>query len=211
METLMGYIQDDAAKTVADIDREAEEQYRHERDQFVRIESDKLLAQFEKRKQQIGVERHVAKVAATKAQNLRLLDLRTEQMQKVRETARAKLQAIVQQPAEYKSLMLQLLVQGAVAVESDCIVRVRKVDEGLAKGLFAEAESAAKQQLGGKAVRLVLDSTGSLDDAEAWGGAVLTGLNGRIICNNTLASRTKHAFEEQLPTMRLLLFQEKQH
>jgi len=204
--TLHGFIRQDTEKTVAAIEREAAEQYAHERDQHVRAESEKLEAQFEKRMKQIGVERHVAKVNAAKSEHLRLLDFRNEQLDAVRALAHRKIAALVS-GAGYTDLLRRLLLQAALAVEADCTVRVRKADEGAVRGMLAELEAAVAQKLG-KKVSLKLDGGANLDDDEAWGGAILSGLNGRIVCNNTLSYRASNAFAEQLPTMRHLLFHE---
>jgi V-type H+-transporting ATPase subunit E len=74
------------------------------------------------------------------------------------------------------------------------------------KGMLKEVSDLVSRTLG-LTVALTL-SKSSLSDDESWGGVLLTTTDGRITCNNTLAYRASHCFNEQLPTIRYLLFHE---
>ena len=100
--------------------------------------------------------------------------------------------------------------QVAVSIADDADVLCRKQDEQIVKGLLKQAEEAGSRATG-KPMKLTL-SKDKLDDEAAWGGVVLKSANNhKVICDNTLAARMAHCFDEQMPTVRYYLFHEKAH
>ena len=103
---------------------------------------------------------------------------------------------------------LQVLVnQAAVAVRADSSVYVREKDVALARSMLKKAEEEVARITGAR-VTLTVDTTSFLNEQEHWGGVVLLGMNKQITCENTLANRSVHVFDEQLPTVRYLMFHE---
>jgi vacuolar-type H+-ATPase subunit E/Vma4 len=107
-----------------------------------------------------------------------------------------------------KQLLADLLRQSAVAIAADADVLCRQQDEAIVKSLLKQAQDAAETATG-KSVKLTL-SKEKLDDETSWGGVTLkSAKGGKVVCDNTLAARLTHCFEEQLPTVRHYLFHEK--
>ena len=57
-------------------------------------------------------------------------------------------------------------------------------------------------------VVLSKDANSALKD-DSYGGVLLTALNGKIHCDNTMASRLNLVYEELLPSIRAILFPER--
>ncbi|KAI2496685.1 ATP synthase (E/31 kDa) subunit [Fragilaria crotonensis] len=58
-------------------------------------------------------------------------------------------------------------------------------------------------------VTLNPDRTKDLNDS-SYGGVMLTAINGKIVCDNTMSSRLSLVYEELLPSIRAILFPEEQ-
>jgi V-type H+-transporting ATPase subunit E len=56
-------------------------------------------------------------------------------------------------------------------------------------------------------VTLNMDRSKDLDE-KTYGGVLLTALGGKIVCDNTMASRLNLVYEELLPSIRAILFPE---
>jgi len=103
-------------------------------------------------------------------------------------------------------------------LEPVLIVIVRKEDLGLMRELVPECEreyeAIMKREAGGDKeykteLRVNSESFLTAEQGGECGGVVLTSLDRRIVCNNTLKSRLDLCFEELLPQIRAQLFPSK--
>lgn len=138
---------------------------------------------------------------------LQVLKAQDECTQALVERARTALLKIVADPARYEPLLRDLIVQAALtAKEAEVRIVCREADRALvAKVLPAAAEEYRKRRGDGAEVRLTIDEAASLPASGA-GGIVLTALDGRIVCSNTIEARLAIAFEGKLPEIRRILF-----
>ncbi len=147
-----------------------------------------------------------------------------ELVQKVKDDALNHLeQQIKSNPSGYEKLMTQILVESItklneVNITVECLPRdAALVTKLLATALAAYKEAVKAQHkedpikyetqlaVSGKC-SVSLDSSRPLSEKSYIGGVKCVGLNGRIVCDNTLNTRLSLATEALLPTIRSNLF-----
>lgn len=90
--------------------------------------------------------------------------------------------------------------------ESDVILRVRAEDVNLTQSILADVVSEYKQKWLADNSRKINVSVDTQNHVKCTGGVVLSALEGRILCNNTLDMRLVFAYEVSLPRIRHTLF-----
>ncbi len=208
IQGMVDFIERDAHEKARELEDEANAQYNSEKANYVEVEKKKALAAFEKNKKQVEIDRRVAAAGHSQEQRMRILDSRRDILDQLQSRVQSKVLGVVGDERKYAPLLQNLLSQAAVAVRADSVVTVRQKDANLVKGMFSKTE-AEVERITGRKVKLSLDTQNYLDDAKDWGGVVLVGFNGQITCENTLAIRAGHVFDEQLPTVRYLMFHDK--
>lgn len=111
-------------------------------------------------------------------------------------------------PAEYATLVADTILQGLIKLDDETVaVRCRKADKEIvsdAIGAVSETYTAKT----GKPLTLTVDEEAFLADSCA-GGVSLLSEGGRIIVENTFESRLAVAYQQNLPLIRSVLFEEK--
>ena len=207
IQGMVDFIERDAHEKARELEDEANAQYNSEKANYVEVEKKKVLANYEKRKADAEINRRVSAASHSQEQRMRLLDNRRELLDTLQNRVQQKIKGIINDQNKYTALLQNLLNQAAVSVRADAEVTVRQQDVNVMKSLFKKAE-AEVQRITGKKISLSVNTNEYLSDEEDWGGLILVGFNGQIVCQNTLAIRAKHVFEEQIPTVRHLMFQE---
>lgn len=106
------------------------------------------------------------------------------------------------------ALMLQSFYRFMDAGESDSLsisLRIRKEDLSMAQKALEQAQADFRQSTGKSVKSASIDEVNWLQ-APCLGGIVASSMNGRIILENTLASRLELASEALLPVIRSELF-----
>ena len=205
VQGMVDFIERDAHEKARELEEEATAQYNSEKANYVEVEKKKVLAQFEKNKKQVEVGRRVAAAGDNQQQRMRVLDERRELLDQLRERVKAKITAIIRDPPKYSALLEKLLKQAAVDVRADAQVIVRQQDVAVVTKLLKSAEDEVFKRANVR-VKLTVDTSTYLNDEQSWGGVTLLGFNKQITCENTLARRALHVFDEQLPTIRYQMF-----
>lgn len=100
-------------------------------------------------------------------------------------------------------------------LEKELLIKCRREDVNLLRQLIPECErefveimqrEASNSGIEYKTKLTLVDSEFLTGEAAEAGGMVLTSLDKRIVCNNTLQSRLDLCFEELLPVIRKMLF-----
>ena len=107
-------------------------------------------------------------------------------------------------------------------LEPELLLKCRKEDQELVRGLIPECETEfadimLKETANEEGTAIVYKTKLRLLDGEfltveeggECGGVILTNVNRKIVCPNTLKSRLDLCFEELLPHIRKLLFPKK--
>lgn len=207
IQSMVDFIERDAHEKARELEDEANAQYNAEKANYVEAEKKKVQVAFEKEKKQVEVNRRVAAAQHSQAQRMRVLDTRRACLDTLEARIRQKIDELVKDERKYKPLLGQLLTQAAVSVRADASVYVRQQDVQMARSLTAAAEEEVFKRAGVR-VKLTVESDNYLDTKEHWGGVRLLGMNKQITCENTLANRAKHVFDDQLPTIRYNMFHE---
>ena len=106
-----------------------------------------------------------------------------------------------------------------VLLEPELLIKCRKEDHDLVRGLFPECEAEFLEIMKKEAsenelefatkLRLIEGDYLTAEEGGECGGLMLTTLNRKIVCYNTIKSRLDLCFEELLPHIRKLLFPKK--
>lgn len=146
---------------------------------------------------------------------IKVLAAREAAIQEIVTEAKAKLREVSKNPASYKKLLIDLLVQAMIKLrEKSATVKVRQVDLALAKEILEPARKQFAELQNEEAPVLSLDSssflppppTGNDELASCNGGVALVSSDGRITCSNTLDDRLKICYQANLPEIRTRLF-----
>jgi V-type H+-transporting ATPase subunit E len=207
IQSMIDFIEREAKEKAEELDQSAQEEYDVEKMRLVEAEKNKIRAATENKKKQVEVERRVNRANHTKEQRVRMMEERAGVLAALRDQTQQKIKALVNDQNKYRQLLTDLLRQALMAIQADTVVQCRKKDESLVQKAIKDVE-AHYQKTTGKSASVTI-SKDSLVDEESWGGIILSSTDGRIVCNNTLSYRCDHAFKEQLPTIRFMLFNEK--
>lgn len=204
IQSMIDFIEREAQEKAEELEAAAQEEYDVEKMRLVEAEKAKIRAMAEKKLKQVDVDRRVARANYSKVQRMRVMEERARTMEKLHEQTRQKIVAMVNNPPQYKPMLVRLIHQSLMSIRTDAVVQCRKEDEAEVVRNIPELERWYKEKTG--ATISIQTSKTYLDTAEAWGGVVVKSTDGRVVCNNTLSYRTKTCFDEQLPTVRFHLF-----
>lgn len=125
--------------------------------------------------------------------------------------------AVVTRGQNYPQLLQKLIVQGLIKIEeNEVTIFCRGDDVSTVKSILnaavKEYVDLMKRESGvtlSPKVTLNSDRSKDLQDS-SFGGVLLTALNGKIVCDNTMNSRLQLVYEELLPSIRAILFPDEQ-
>jgi len=153
---------------------------------------------------------------ALNATRLKVLGAREAAMRSLVAGASSKLAAFssASSPA-YKQLLVDLVVQGVVALEgASAVVRCRQVDLAAVQEACTKAKAALGSKLASGAT-LTVDTTTFLapppnpsvpDAPSCLGGVMVCSVDGRIKISNTLEDRLQLAYQANVPDLRIKIF-----
>jgi len=125
--------------------------------------------------------------------------------------------AVVARGANYPQLLQKLIVQCLIKIEeNDTVIYCRKEDAATVKKVLAGAvkeyvEIMKRESSVTLKPNVTMNTDANKDLVESsHGGIVMTALNGKIVCDNTMSSRLQLVYEELLPSIRAILFPESQ-
>jgi len=211
---MVNFISREAEEKAAEIRSKADEEFAIEKARLVTEEKLKTTKEYERKEKQIDVKKKIAHSTEVNQARLRLLKSREEAIQKVLEEAHKSLVKLSKSPA-YKDLLKKLIVQGLLKMEEEKVMVVcRQEDVSVVESALADAVAEYKTK-SKKNVQVTVDksvylppgpdkATNQLETCS--GGILLSAMDGRILCSNTLDARLSMAFEQQLPQIRSLLF-----
>ena len=227
VQRMRGFIIKEAEEKRDELLAKAQEECAIERQKLVVLEKKKIQAEYERKEKQAAVQKRIAYSNEYNGARLQALKAQDDCVQALIEKARKSLVDLVADPARYKPLMANYIVQALLLLrDSEVEVRCRECDKALVKEIIPEAYERFKkvyrekmeEDLKSKGTDQVhdFDSDPVLqakvvvgDEAlpdSCIGGVVLTSYNGRIVCSNTIETRLAIASEKCLPAIRKVLF-----
>ena len=142
------------------------------------------------------------------------MKVRDDLLKKLVEESGQKL-AMVARGQNYPHLLQKLIVQGLIKIEeNDVTIYCRGEDVATVKSVLPAAiqeyVGLIEREAGVKlSPNVTLNEDRSKDLPESsYGGVSLTAIDGKIVCDNTMASRLNLVYSELLPSIRALLFPE---
>jgi V-type H+-transporting ATPase subunit E len=144
---------------------------------------------------------------------LKVLQAQDGAIEEIMDEARARL-ASVPSATDYVSILSALMLQsfyrfmdGGESAEGllSISVRVRQGDLAVAQRALEQAQSAFRQSTGKSLRSATIDEANWLQESSL-GGIIASSMNGRIVLENTLASRLGLVGDALLPVLRTELF-----
>jgi V-type H+-transporting ATPase subunit E len=168
--------------------------------------------EFTKKEKDREVQQRIARSAEIGECRVKKMKIRDDLLQKLVADAGAKC-AVVARGQNYPQLLQKLIVQGLIKIEEmEVTVFCRNEDistiEKILDAAVQEYVEIMKRESGVTLEpKVVMNENRNRDlTANSYGGIVLTALNGKIVCDNTMASRLNLVYEELLPSIRAILF-----
>mmetsp|Transcript_13096 Transcript_13096/g.35269 ORF Transcript_13096/g.35269 Transcript_13096/m.35269 type:complete len:219 (+) Transcript_13096:57-713(+) len=206
IEQMVAFINQEALEKQNEINVKAEEEFNIRKLTAVEAARSKISAEFEKKKKQIAINQKIERSTELNAARLRTLKAMDAELQSVLKDATASLAKVSQNESAYKDLMYKTLLQACLTLRDPIVVvKVRLADAPLVKELVP-AVTAEYKKVTSQDVKLSIDGSAFLDEKSA-GGAVLYSNEGRIFLDNTFESRLAIAYEQNMPVIRSMLFQ----
>lgn len=170
--------------------------------------------EFAKKEKDREVQERIARSAEIGECRVKKMKVRDELLQKLVSESGSKC-AVVARGQNYPQLIQKLIVQGLIKIEeTEVTVYCRGEDVATVTKVVPEAVKEyvdiIKREAGvtlKPVVKVNEDRSRDLGE-ETHGGVLLTALEGKIKCDNTMASRLNLVYEELLPSIRAILFPE---
>jgi len=214
LDHMIKFIYREAEEKASEIQAKAMEEFSIEKQRIVQEERLRIMKDFEKKEKQIEVQKKIQYSNELNQSRLSVLKSREEGVQKLLGEAHKRLGKVSKDPS-YKKLLQDLIVQGLIKMhESKLQVVCRKEDIALVKEVLphAVAEYTSKTS---KACEANINTaeflppgpdTAVIEGEFCSGGIVLSTIDGRIICANTLDARLAMVFDQKLPEIRTILY-----
>mmetsp|Transcript_21564 Transcript_21564/g.30039 ORF Transcript_21564/g.30039 Transcript_21564/m.30039 type:complete len:222 (+) Transcript_21564:113-778(+) len=213
---MVNFILQEAHEKANEIRVKTEHDFNLEKQTLVHEAKLNVQDEFAKKDKDREIQERIARSAEIGECRVKKMKIRDELLQTLLQEGGAKL-AVVAKGQNYPQLLQKLIVQGLIKIEEkEVTIYCRSEDvETVSKILpdavqeyvdIMENESTVKLD---PIVKVNEDRHRDLPD-HTYGGIMLTAVAGKIVCDNTLASRLNLVYEELLPSIRAILFPEEQ-
>jgi len=217
LDHMIKFIYREAEEKASEIQAKAMEEFSIEKQRIVQEERLRLMKDFEKKEKQIEVQKKIQYSNELNSSRLTVLKSREDGVQKLLSDAHKRLGLVSKDAALYKTLLHSIIVQGLIKLhESKVQVVVRKQDLAVVNEVLPSAVAEYTSKTGRHTDATVNTAEflppgpeqATVEGEFCSGGVVLSTIDGRIICANTLDARLSMVFEQKLPEIRTILFGE---
>jgi V-type H+-transporting ATPase subunit E len=169
--------------------------------------------EFLKKEKAAHVQERIARSAEIQDCRTKTMRLRDSLLTNLKEEASSKCAVVAKGQQNYPQLVQKLVVQGLVKIEeNEVVVYCRAQDAPTVAKILPLAVQEYVQLMARESgvtlkpqVTLNTDAKLQLPE-DSFGGVLLTALNGKIKCDNTMKSRLGLVYEELLPSLRSIMF-----
>ena len=157
------------------------------------------------------VEQRIARSNMITSARTQKMESRDTLLQQLKNDAYARVNAEASKPS-YPSLLKDLTLQGLLTLENERNVQVvcRKEDLTLVKGHISSVAKDYTKRKGGASIKISISPNNlpsQIIPGEPSGpGVVVTAQGGRVVCDNTLATRLSSVVYDKTPELRASLF-----
>lgn len=173
-----------------------------------------IQEEFAKKEKDREIQERIARSAEIGECRVKKMKIRDDLLQTLLSEAGAKC-AVVTRGTNYPQLLQKLIVQGLIKIEENEVTifcrgeDVKTVTKILPDAIKEYVDIMKRESGVTLAPKVTLNADRSKDLKEtSYGGVLLTALNGKIQCDNTMSSRLALVYEELLPSIRAILFPE---
>lgn len=206
LDHMVKFIFREADEKAQEIAAKGDEEFAIEKARIVQQEKAKITAEYDRKKKQVDLQRRIERSNALNFSRLNVLKAREAALSELLAFTHMKLAGwSTQNPAEYKQLLVDLIVEGVQKIdETDVIIIGRKEDLSLVQEAAQKAAAliASKPSIKVDTVRFLPPSNQGNGQAFCSGGIVLSGMSGKIMCTNTLDARLQQAYTGLTPEIR---------
>jgi V-type H+-transporting ATPase subunit E len=205
LNKMIQFIKQEANEKAREIQVKADEEHNIEKAKLLRQETLAIEELYQKKVKQSEVQKRIAQSNDINSSRLKVLKCKEELLTLLFEEARGKLVEISSKSG-YPQLLRNLILQGLFQVfEKEVSVICRQKDVEIVKSFLKDVVRDYEDRSKESKTKVTIDTVNFLPESCS-GGVILTGLGGRIQCNNTLEARMELARDALLPTVRLMLF-----
>jgi len=210
IKQMQQFIHQEAAEKASEIKLKADEEFNIEKLRMVEAEKAKIRAEYERKEEQIEVQKRISQSNEVRLGRLRCLKARDDAMQAILAETAAKLPSLTA-GSGYASLLEKLILEALIRID-EAKVSVRGVAGQAPAAQKACTAAAAKYKdwaaknkdaAFASSIEVAWDSSPL---AAGIGGVEVSGFGGKISLTNTLQSRLMLAYETRLPKLRAALF-----
>jgi V-type H+-transporting ATPase subunit E len=171
---------------------------------------------FAKKEKDHEIQERISRSAEIGSCRVKKMQIRDDLLTTLLSEAGAKC-AVVARGANYPQLLQKLIVQCLIKIEEmDTVIYCRKEDAATVKKVLPAAvkeyvEIMKRESSVTLKPNVTMNTDADKDLLESThGGILMTALNGKIVCDNTMSSRLQLVYVELLPSIRAILFPESQ-
>jgi len=213
---MVNFILQEAHEKANEIRVKTEHDFNLEKQTLVHESKLSIQDVFAKKEKDHEIQERIARSAEIGACRVKKMKIRDELLKTLLSEAGAKC-AVVARGANYPQLLQKLIVQCLIKIEeNDTMIYCRKEDAATVKKVLPEAvkeyvEIMKRESSVTLKPNVTMNTDADKDLAESsHGGILMTALNGKIVCDNTMNSRLTLVYEELLPSIRAILFPDTQ-
>mmetsp|Transcript_21053 Transcript_21053/g.32127 ORF Transcript_21053/g.32127 Transcript_21053/m.32127 type:complete len:223 (+) Transcript_21053:388-1056(+) len=212
---MVNFILQEAHEKANEIRVKTEHDFNLEKQTLVHEAKLNVQDEFTKKMKDQEIQERITRSAEIGASKVKKMEIRDKLLQTLIAEAGSKC-ANVTKGGDYADLLKKLIVQGLIKIEENKVEifcrgeDVKTVEKILPKAIQEYVEIIKKETEGivlKPDVRVNGNRSADLSD-DTYGGVILTALNGKIVCDNTMKSRLMLVYEELLPSIRAILFPE---
>mmetsp|Transcript_60323 Transcript_60323/g.148026 ORF Transcript_60323/g.148026 Transcript_60323/m.148026 type:complete len:222 (+) Transcript_60323:93-758(+) len=209
---MVNFILQEAHEKANEIRVKTEHDFNLEKQTLVHEAKLNIQDEFAKKEKDREIQERIARSAEVGACRVKKMKLRDDLLKTLVSEAGAKC-AVVTKGQNYPQLLQKLIVQGLIKIEENTVVifcrgeDVATVKKILPAAVKEYVEIIKRESSVTLSPKVTINEDRSKDLPESsYGGGLLTALNGKIVCDNTMSSRLNLVYEELLPSIRAILF-----
>jgi len=218
---MVNFILQEAHEKANEIRIKTEHDFNLEKQMIVHNAKLKIQEEYEKKDKNREIQKRIARSAEIGASRVHKMKEREHLMKGLMDQARQKIAKTTSDEKQYSQLLGKLILQALVKIdESNVTVYCRACDlkmvQKAAKGAQSDYIALIKAEcledvklnlkVNDDSARMLPPPPSGGPGAYCSGGVRLTACNGKIVCDNTLDTRLKLIYEEQMPHVRGTLF-----
>ncbi|ORY00703.1 ATPase, V1/A1 complex, subunit E [Basidiobolus meristosporus CBS 931.73] len=205
MNKMVAFIKQEAQEKAREIKVKADEEFNIEKAKLIRQESINIDTAFDRKVKQADVQRRIAQSNVINKSRLQLLATRQQLLNDLFAEATERLKSVSQDKSSYQVLIKDLVLQGLYQLMDKKVnVVCRQADVSIVENAIKEAQQEYQKAFN-TTVDVTIDKNEFLPK-DSNGGVILSSLEGRVKCHNTLESRLELLKDQMLPDIRYMLF-----